>query len=675
MAETILSQGVGYGIILGFGALFALGMWYLSILLARFQNEVQGSEMFMTAKRSVKTGLVASAVVSSWTIAATLLTSSTWCYEYGVSGAYFYGAGATVQIFVFAVAAMELKRRAPGAHTFLELARIRYGKAGHITFITYSTIYAIINCVNILVGGSAVFTALTGMNVVAGVWLLPVGVVIYTLTGGIKATILTDYSHTVVIYAMVLAGLFIVYTRSDILGSPDIVYDRLRAAAKTTPVPGNAGGEYLTMHSQDGVLLGVVFWCAVFGTTIDVQLFQKAITADPSATLPGYMIGGLSWFSIPFCLATTFGLAARAMQGLPEMHTITTKDITQGLAMPYAAQALMGTGGAVFVLLMIFMACTAGFSADIVSVAAVFTYDVYGAYINPTASGVKLLRMSHLAVVIWSVCMAIIATGITHTTIGVNYLVTCMGIFTSCAVWPFYSTTLWERQNKIAVIVAPIAGSLTAIACWLGSTHALYGTVSIATTSNIIPLIIGNGVSLISGALYSIICTFAFGADDFDWNRLKTEIHIADDSDVKGLTSEQVAQEKSHELLTPEQDLDLRRGKVKAMAIAAVLCLVFVILWPLPMYGTKNIFSRGFFKFWVALTFLWAFGAAFTITIMPLVQGRKTIKLFFTTMIFGKTPSETAALEGVGVEGGEDIDYRSSGPGDEKCTMADEQAV
>ena len=51
MAETILSQGVGYGIILGFGALFALGMWYLPILLARFQNEVQGSEMFMTAKR------------------------------------------------------------------------------------------------------------------------------------------------------------------------------------------------------------------------------------------------------------------------------------------------------------------------------------------------------------------------------------------------------------------------------------------------------------------------------------------------------------------------------------------------------------------------------------------------------------------------------------------------
>ncbi|KAK3653549.1 hypothetical protein LTR22_011223 [Elasticomyces elasticus] len=597
MPDAILSQGAGYGIIIGFGALFALAMWWLSIQLARFRNEVQGSEMFMTAKHSVKTGLVASAVVSSWTIAATLLTSSTWCYQYGVSGAYFYGAGATVQIFIFAVAAIELKRRAPAAHTFLELARIRYGTAGHIVFIVYSTIYAIINCVNILVGGSAVFTALTGMSVIAGVWLLPVGVVIYTLTGGIKATILTDYSHTVIIYAMVLAGLFIVYTNSSLLGSPDIVYERLRAAAKIAPVAGNEGGEYLTMASQDGVLLGVVFWCAVFGTTIDVQLFQKAITADPASTLPGYMIGGLSWFSIPFCLATTFGLAARAMQGMPEMHTITATDISQGLAMPYAAQALMGTGGAVFVLL----------------------------------------------------------------------------IFTSCAVWPFYCTTLWERQNKIAVIVAPTLGSITAIACWLGSTHALYGTVSIATTSNIIPLIIGNGVSLIAGAVYSIICTFAFGADDFDWRRLQTEIHVADDSDVKGLTPEQIAQEKSHELLSPEQDRDLKRGKVKACIIAVVLCLVFVILWPMPMYGTRYIFSKNFFRFWVALTFLWAFGSAFTITIMPLVEGRSTIKLFFTTMVFGKKPQQSP-LDGVMVEGGDESDQRSSGL-ETKDARADERAV
>lgn len=159
-------------------------------------------------------------------------------------------------------------------------------------------------------------------------------------------------------------------------------------------------------------------------TAVDVQLFQKAIAASPKATLPGYLIGGLSWFAIPFCLATTFGLAARALQGQSSMRVLTALDVSSGLTLPYTAQALMGTGGAVFVLLLINFAATSSFSADLVSIAAVFTYDVYGFYISPTASGGKLLKMSHLAVVVWAVCMAVIATGLTFTTIGVNYLVT-----------------------------------------------------------------------------------------------------------------------------------------------------------------------------------------------------------------------------------------------------------
>lgn len=179
-------QGAGYGILIGLGAIFALGMWAVATLLGKFQNEIQSLSTFMTAKRSIGTGLVASAVVSGWTIAATILTSTSWTYEFGVSGAYFYAAGASIQIFVFAITAIELKRKAPGAHTFLEVAKIRYGRSGHCVQILYSTLLQIINCVNILVGLSAVFTALTGISQLAGVWLLPPGVVIYTLTGGIK---------------------------------------------------------------------------------------------------------------------------------------------------------------------------------------------------------------------------------------------------------------------------------------------------------------------------------------------------------------------------------------------------------------------------------------------------------------------------------------------------------
>lgn len=84
--EPPLSQAYGYGIVVGLGFLFALGMILTTWVLKRYNNEKQTSEMFNTAGRTVKSGLVASAVVSSWTWAATLLQSSGVAYRYGVSG-------------------------------------------------------------------------------------------------------------------------------------------------------------------------------------------------------------------------------------------------------------------------------------------------------------------------------------------------------------------------------------------------------------------------------------------------------------------------------------------------------------------------------------------------------------------------------------------------------------
>lgn len=81
-----LSQAYGYGIVVGLGFLFSLGMILTTWILKRYQGEQQTSEMFSTAGRTVKSGLVSSAVVSSWTWAATLLQSSGVAYRYGVSG-------------------------------------------------------------------------------------------------------------------------------------------------------------------------------------------------------------------------------------------------------------------------------------------------------------------------------------------------------------------------------------------------------------------------------------------------------------------------------------------------------------------------------------------------------------------------------------------------------------
>ena len=50
-----------------------------------------------------------------------------------------------------------------------------------------------------LTGGVAVVNSLTGMSNAAACFLLPIGIVLYTIAGGIKATFLTDYVHTLTI--------------------------------------------------------------------------------------------------------------------------------------------------------------------------------------------------------------------------------------------------------------------------------------------------------------------------------------------------------------------------------------------------------------------------------------------------------------------------------------------
>jgi Na+/proline symporter len=63
-----------------------------------------------------------------------------------------YASGATVQILLFAVLAIELKRRAPAAHTFLEVIRARYGRVAHIVYFVFGIMTNILVTAMLLTG-------------------------------------------------------------------------------------------------------------------------------------------------------------------------------------------------------------------------------------------------------------------------------------------------------------------------------------------------------------------------------------------------------------------------------------------------------------------------------------------------------------------------------------------
>ncbi|CAL9730680.1 urea active transporter [Monosporozyma unispora] len=684
--KQVLPQGAGYAIVCGLGAVFAGGMIATTKMLKRYQKEIMTAEEFSTAGRTVKTGLVASAVVSSWIWASTLLTSTAMQYNNGVFGGYTYSAGASFQIIAFSILAIKTKQKAPNAHTYLEIVKARYGTIGHCVYLFYALATNILVTAMLITSGSEVFSKITGMHHIATSFLLPLGVVLYTMIGGIKATFLTDYLHTCAIIIIVMYFAFKVYATSDILGSPGKVYDLIREAAKRHPVAHNYKGEYMTMESKGAGIFLVINLVGNFGTVfLDNGYWNKAISASPAAALPGYVMGGLAWMPVPFLISLTMGFAALATENLPSFPTypdrLSSYDISSGLVVPAAAISVMGKGGAVATLLMVFLAVTSGFAAEVIAVSSVFTYDIYRTYVNPNARGKKLIYSSHVACMGFGLTMSGFAIGLYYGGVSMGYIYEIMGIIISSAVVPVILTLCWKDQNTVAAVVSPILGTGLAIMSWLVCTRSLYKDLTIDSTFMDYPMLTGNVVALLSPCIFIPILSYVFKPQNFDWELLKN-ISRADESDIiaeaiaennigdiESVVSsvpsgkennnsndenddsdeKNVAVVKSSIIMpintilssiqdAPQEELDeqliteekqLSRGLKIAYFLCIFFAFAFLVVWPLPMYGSHYIFSKRFFTGWVVVLIIWIFISSFCVILYPLWEGRHGL---YTTM-------------------------------------------
>nr|ATG71187.1 ATDUR3 [Juniperus flaccida] len=626
--HAVLNQGVGYSVILGFGAFFAVFTSFLVWLERRYVGSRHTSEWFNTAGRKVKTGLIASVIVSQWTWAATILQSSNVAWEYGVSGPFWYASGATIQVLLFGIIAIEIKRKAPHAHTVCEIVRARWGFAAHIVFLTFCFLTNIIVTAMLLLGGSAVVNALTGVNIYAASFLIPLGVVVYTIAGGLKATFLASYIHSVIVHIVLVIFVYLVYTSSTELGSPRIVYEKILMVASKTrncteplshdgqacgPVSGNHGGSYLTMLSSGGLVFGIINVVGNFGTVfVDNGYWVSAIAARPSSTHKGYLLGGLVWFAVPFSLATSLGLGALALD-LP----LTASEASRGLVPPATAIALMGKGGAVLLLTMLFMAVTSAGSSELIAVSSLCTYDIYRTYVNPKANGKQILKVSRAVVLVFGCLMGVLAVVLNKAGISLGWMYLAMGVLIGSAVMPIAFLLLWRKANAVGAIAGTIGGCILGITTWLSVTSIEYGRVNLDTTGRNAPMLAGNLVSILTGGLIHAVCSF-FRPQNYDWESTKCITMV--EMDKTDLPAEEFKEER------------LRRAKIWIVKWGLGFTVVIVVLWPILSLPAK-VFSSGYFTFWAVISIAWGSIGSLVIIILPLIESRETIGMVLLGML------------------------------------------
>ncbi|KAH7085160.1 solute symporter family transporter [Paraphoma chrysanthemicola] len=664
--KTPLPVGAGYGVclrlmksgvVVGIGFFFAFLMMGISHLQNRYTKySTHQSEEFNTASRSVKPGLIASGIVSAWTWAATLLQSSTVAYTYGVAGPFWYAAGATVQILMFSILACKVKQNAPRCHTYLEIVKARYGTVAHLVFMFFAFVTNILVGSQLLLGGSAVVTSLTGMPVYAAVFLIPVGVCAYVILGGLRATFLCDYSHTLILMIIILYFMFNAYAVSPLIGSPGEMYDLLKKAGDQRPISGNKDGSYLTLKSNFGLIFGVIQLCSGSGTVfLDQAYWQRAIASKPSTAVRAYLLGGLAWFAIPFGFSTTMGLAAAALTDNPRFPTYpnvpTSGQISSGLAAAFAAETLMGKGGAVALLIVLFMAVTSCASAELIAVSSLLTFDVYKAYIQPKATPKQLIFVSHIMICVFGLTMSVFACIWNAASIDLGWLFLVMGLLIGGAVFPTAFTITWRRQSKAGAIAGCLSGLAAGLTAWLTTAKHYYGEITVETTGLSYPTLAGNLASIMTGLIVTVVISLIKPAN-FDWEvtrainavvvdgttqdssttpRDESSPELSDSGEKQGSDETHAPAATPRDALPAhlaptavEEDdpLTLRRSFKLACIAAFVMTFILDFLLPMPMFFSGYIFSRGFFTGWVVVSFIWVFASSAISCLLPVWETR-----------------------------------------------------
>ena len=164
----------------------------------------------------------------------------------------------------------------------------------------------------------------------------------------------------------------------------------------------------------------------------------------------------------------------------------------------------------------------------------------------------------------------------------------------------------WDKASGKGAVIAAWSGLVLAVSGWLIGAKVQSGSISVATLGSNEVMLSGNLIAILSSGLIHYVYSKFVDPQDFDFAALDANIHLVE-QDLSGLGAEQ--QDKN----------ELRLAKRWITRRGYLLTFVLIILWPL-LSIPAQVFTEDYFAFWVLVSITWGFGAAITISFLPLVR-------------------------------------------------------
>jgi hypothetical protein len=143
-------------------------------------------------------------------------------------------------------------------------------------------------------------------------------------------------------------------------------------------------------------------------------------------------------------------------------------------------------------------------------------------------------------------------------------------------------------------------------------------------------MLAGNVAALLSPVIFVPILTYTFGQQNYNYESMRA-IRKVDDTEVTAaahVDPELVPGETDPIQTDAEKEEEARkldRAALYSRTLTVFMTIAFMVLWPIPMYGTSYVFSKKFFTGWVVVGLIWLFCTLCGVVIFPLYEGRESI--------------------------------------------------
>ncbi|MCG7984456.1 MAG: sodium:solute symporter family protein [Candidatus Thiodiazotropha lotti] len=428
-SDPVLSADLGWLILALFSVVWIWLGWWLG-------RRAQGLDGFMLAGRKVGLALGTATAMATWVTSNTTMAAPQLAFQMGIWGMVGYSLG-SIGLILFAPLAKRIRELMPQGFTSGDFIRLRYGNLAWRVFLVISLFYAFGWLISLGMAGGVLINALTGIDYHIGMSVIVAVCVSYTLLGGLRAVIGTDFLQSLII----LTGIVILAVLAISKVGVDTMHEQV---LMERPELLNLLFPAAIMFLFNNLLFGVgeIFHSNVW--------WSRAFAFREGVGFKAYLIAGLFWTPVPI-VAGFLALTVPALN-----INVPTADMVG----PLVAGELLGAGGAVLVFIVVFSALASSLDSLLAATSDLVLTDLYRGHLRPQAGEEELVKAARwitlgLGLVTWLLCWPRITT--------LAELLYFTGAFVASTIWPVAAGLYWRSINPMGATLAMALGTLVGL--------------------------------------------------------------------------------------------------------------------------------------------------------------------------------------------------------------------